>query len=80
MPDRQFTNRAFLNRAIAKAQRLSITDPFCLALHEYINREAGVVWDSEHGLFWVNAPDKPQVAVWMMPVALAITGGDDGTV
>ena len=58
-------NTAFLCRAIAAAQKLDIGNPFCVALHEYINRTAGFMRD-ERGLVWVKHPDGPQVAVWLM--------------
>ena len=56
---------AFLRRAIAAAQKLPVSDTFCAALHEYINRTAGFMRD-ERGLVWVKHPDGPQVAVWLM--------------
>ena len=65
-----YTNRSFLVKAIARAQKEAPGSPFCQALHEYIAREAGIVWDDARALFWVDHPDGPQVAVWLMPVAM----------
>lgn len=66
-------SKAFLARAIHKAQRLSVEDPFCAAINEYLIRAGVMVWDEERGLFWVNHPTEGyQVAVWMMPVAVGV--------
>lgn len=63
-------NSAFLGRAIRKAQRLSIDDPFCRALNEYIVKARVLAWDDASALFWVKSPEGWQVATWLMPVAL----------
>jgi hypothetical protein len=65
-------NLAFTTRAIARAQRLSIEQPFCAALTAYLASFGRVIWDDARALFWVIAPNgPPQVAVWLMPVAEA---------
>jgi hypothetical protein len=64
------TNRAFLARAIAKAQHLVLGDTFCNALHAYIKRNTQVLWDDARALFWVQHPfEGYQVAIWLMPIA-----------
>lgn len=66
----KYLNRAFLAKAINRAQRLSIESPFCRALNDYIVRQTQVAWDDDHALFWANHPDDGwQVAVWLMPAA-----------
>ena len=66
----QYLNRAFLAKAINRAQHLSIEGLFCQALNDYIARQTQIAWDDDHALFWVRHPDDGwQVAVWMMPVA-----------
>lgn len=63
-------NRAFLAKAIDRAQRMTMSDPFCLALHEYIVGATEFGWDDDRALFWVKHPQLGwQVAVWCMPVA-----------
>lgn len=67
-------NKAFLAKAIDRAQRLSIEDRFCQALNEFIMRAGALFWDDVRALFWVKHPQSDlQVAVWMMPVALLFT-------
>lgn len=64
-------NIAFTEKAIARAQRGSIEQPFCAALNAYLFKLGRVAWDDARALFWVAPPSgKPQVAVWLMPVAL----------
>lgn len=66
----RYINRAFLSRAIAKAQRLSIINPFCQALHEYIARQTKIFRHVPSGLFLVQCPDGTwQVAVWMSDIS-----------
>lgn len=63
-------NIAFTEKAIRRAQSLSIEDRFCQALTEYLARMGRLYWDNDLALFWVAPPHgKPEVAVWMMPVA-----------
>ena len=58
---------SFLAKAIDRAQRLPLSDPFCLALHEYIFRQGAMLYDPKRNLFWVNHPQTGyQVAVWTM--------------
>jgi hypothetical protein len=65
-------NRAFLAKAINKAQHLALGDPFCDALHSFIGKGSTIAWDDSRALFWVEHPfDGWQVAVWMMPAANA---------
>ena len=67
-------NRAFLAKAIDKAQHLVIGDGFCDALNEYIRKADALFWDEARGLFWAKHPnDGMQVAVWLMPVATELT-------
>ena len=82
----KYTNRAFLCKIIDHAQHMNCTDnsrrpkgPPMALVQEYIERETVLAWDEQHGLFWVEHPDKGwQVAAWMMPAAVAVSEGDDG--
>ena len=68
-------NRAFLAKAIDKAQHLAIGDPFCDALNHFIRKAGVLVWDDARGLFWVKHPNNGwHVAVWLMPVASQFEG------
>ena len=63
-------NKAFLAKAIDRAQHLVIGDPFCNALHEFIFQAGVLGWDDRRALFWVDHPNgPPQIAVWLMPIA-----------
>ena len=63
-------NRAFLAKAIDRAQHLALGDPFCDALHQFVWNAGVMVWDDTRALFWVKHPNAGwQVAVWAMPVA-----------
>ena len=62
--------RGFLEKAIAKAQRGDISEPFCAALNRYLFNAGVMAWDDERALFWVRHPSAGwQVAVWLMAVA-----------
>lgn len=64
-------NKAFAAKAIDTAQRMSITEPKCAAINEYLMRAGLLAWDDDRALWWVHHPiDGPQAAVWLMPVAL----------
>lgn len=64
-------NKAFLAKAIDRAQHLSCEDRFCGALTEFITKAGALAWDDTRALFCVKHPfDGLQVAVWLMPVAL----------
>ena len=63
-------NKAFLAKAIDRAQHLAIGDPFCDALHAFILNAGVLAWDDGRALWWVEHPQAGwQVAVWLMPVA-----------
>lgn len=64
-------NKAFAAKAIDAAQRMSITEPKCAAINEYLMKAGLLAWDDDRALWWVNHPIAGmQVAVWLMPVAL----------
>ncbi len=64
-------NKAFVAKAIDRAQHLSIEDStFCQALNSFLMKHGLVAWDDQRALFWVNHPFAGrQVAVWLMPIA-----------
>ena len=65
-------NVAFLAKAIDRAQHLPPEDPFCQALHEYIQLAGALRADEGRGLLWVEHPREGfQVAVWAVSVERA---------
>lgn len=61
-------NISFTERAIIRAQRLSVESTFALALTGYFIRLGRMAYDFERRCWWVKHPsDGWQVAVWMMP-------------
>lgn len=68
---RKNVNKAFLERALKKAQHLTIVDnTFCQALHEYILKSTTVFWDDYRALFWVIYPNgSAEIALWLQDIA-----------
>ena len=61
-------NLAFTERAIAKAQRISIESLFGRVCFDYLFRQGRMAYDFDHRLWWVEHPSQGwQVAVWMIP-------------
>ncbi len=65
-------NIAFTERVIKTLMPRSIEGGlFEASLTDYLISKGRIVWDDLRALFWVAHPSAgPQVAVWLMPVAL----------
>ncbi len=73
----EIVNVSFVAKAIDRAQKLEIGNPFCDAINSFLIRHGLLFWDDSRALFFVKHPFAgAQVAVWMMPVALQFEPGD----